>query len=442
MNLATSEKKLQGKLKLLKLLNEDTQTIIDQRNLEAIEGHLSTIRNKLSEVQDLKVSIQELKFEDGKDETDIRTWSAQIGKDIKQFQGVGTELREIVKEMKQEEAEREDRIKQEQRINLEKEIEKIKFEEKLNYEKQLEELHSKTSNPTQEASKVNLPKLIITKFNGTFTDWFRFWNQYEAEIDSSDISPVSKFSYLKELVITPVRANIDALTLTSEGYERAKQILKAKYGKPSEVVNAFVQNIMSLPHIRGTNPSKIHDFYGKLASSVQALEVQASACCSQNSCQKCGRRHHTSVCDSSNKSPTTGEEGREPILVATGSGKVVYPVVVVRVNGIKCRALLDTGAGSSYASSVLLQKTNSRPARREKKRIEMMMESCNKRIDIHKVTICSLGNDFRINTEVTKVDRDKLLTLENPQYQQKINQYAHLQGISMNDDDSFLFIGF
>ena len=172
--------------------------------------------------------------------------------------------------MKQEEAEREYRIKQEQRINLEKEIEKIKFEEKL---KQLEELHSKTSNPTQGASKVKLPKLIITKFNGTFIDWFRFWNQYEAEIDSSDISPVSKFSYLKELVITPVRANIDALPLISEGYERAEQILKAKYGKPSEVVNAFVQNIMSLPHIRGTNPSKIHDFYGKLASSVQALEA-------------------------------------------------------------------------------------------------------------------------------------------------------------------------
>ena len=240
MNLATSEKKLQGKLKLLKLLIEDTQTIIDQRNLEAIERYLSTIRNRLSEVQDLKVSIQELKFEDGKDETDIRTWSAQIDKNIKQFQGVGTELKEIVKEMKQEEAEREDRIKQEQRINLEKEIEKTKFKEKLNYEKQLQELHSKTLNPTQGASKVKLPKLIITKFNGTFTNWFRFWNQYEAEIDSSDISPVSKFSYLKELVITPVRANIDALPLTSEGYERAKQILKAKYGKPSEVVNAFV----------------------------------------------------------------------------------------------------------------------------------------------------------------------------------------------------------
>ena len=46
--------------------------------------------------------------------------------------------------MKQEEAEREDRIKQEQIINLEKEIEKIKFEEKLNYEKQLEELQEQS----------------------------------------------------------------------------------------------------------------------------------------------------------------------------------------------------------------------------------------------------------------------------------------------------------
>ena len=163
---------------------------------------------------------------------------------------------------------------------------------------------------------------------------------------------------------------------------------------------------------------------------------KASACRSQNSCQKCGRRHHTSICDSSGKLPGAGKKEGEPILVATGTGKVVYPVVIVRVNGIKCRALLDTGAGSSYASSVLLQKINSRPIRRENKRIEMMMETCNKRIEIHKVTISSLENDFKINTEVTNVDRDKLLTLENPQYQGKINQYPHLQGVSMNDDDT------
>ncbi len=66
----------------------------------------------------------------------------------------------------------------------------------------------------------------------------RFWNQYEAEIVKSNINPVSKFSYLKELLIPSICVIIDALPLTYEGYERGKQILKSKYGKPSEIVNA------------------------------------------------------------------------------------------------------------------------------------------------------------------------------------------------------------
>ena len=44
------------------------------------------------------------------------------------------------------------------------------------------------------------------------------------------------------------------------------------------------------------------------------------------------------------------------MLVATGDTTVTYPVVVVNVEGIKCRALLDTRAGSSFASSTLLKR--------------------------------------------------------------------------------------
>ena len=146
MDIPTADKKLQGKLKLLKLLSEDTKAILEQRDLEIIERHLNTIQKKLSEVQDLKVSIQELKFENDVSETvRIRDWSAEVEKNIEPFKEVGNELKEVVKKMKQEEAEKADKIKQEQRINLEKEIEKIEFEEKINYEKQLEDMHSKAS---------------------------------------------------------------------------------------------------------------------------------------------------------------------------------------------------------------------------------------------------------------------------------------------------------
>ena len=86
----------------------------------------------------------------------------------------------------------------------------------------------------EERVNVKLPKLVITKFDGTSLDWFRFWNQFESEIDKAEIGSVSKFSYLKELLIPRVRLLIDGLPFTSEGYSRAKSILLGKFGKSIE----------------------------------------------------------------------------------------------------------------------------------------------------------------------------------------------------------------
>ena len=70
-----------------------------------------------------------------------------------------------------------------------------------------------------------------------------------------------------------MRIAIQGLPFTTEGYERARNILKTRYGKPSEIVNSYVQNIISLPNIHGCQPSKIHEFYETLMYNVQALET-------------------------------------------------------------------------------------------------------------------------------------------------------------------------
>ena len=46
----------------------------------------------------------------------------------------------------------------------------------------------------EERVNVKLPKLVITKFDGTFLDRFLFWNQLESDIDNAEIGPVSNFS--------------------------------------------------------------------------------------------------------------------------------------------------------------------------------------------------------------------------------------------------------
>ena len=70
------------------------------------------------------------------------------------------------------------------------------------------------------------------------------------------------------------------------------------------------------------------------------------------------------------------------MLLNTNTSLVTYPVLVIEVQGVKCRALIETGAGSSYASSKLIKKINKKPLRRETKRIEPLKHSVVKKTDL------------------------------------------------------------
>ena len=63
--------------------------------------------------------------------------------------------------------------------------------------------------------KVKLPKLEIIKFKRNHLDWTHFWSRFETNI-SIFISPVAKFSYLKEFLEPYARSVIDGLPFTSE----------------------------------------------------------------------------------------------------------------------------------------------------------------------------------------------------------------------------------
>ena len=357
---------------------------------------------------------------------------------------------------------------------------------------------------------------------------------------------------MKELLVPRVKAIIDGLPFTSEGYVRAKNILKTKYGRPSEVANAHMQNIMGLPVIPGTNPARISEFYEKLVTNIQTLESmgkekeirgyvrptleklpgiradlvrldedwqewgfpqlvealrkwcernpvpldshrggnsgrpdkgggrafqakqedwklktcvyckssehrsvdcekikgvadrrkylctnklcynctgtkhRAAECLSKTNCQKCNGKHHTSICD----------KNSSQLMLATGEGLVVYPVVVVEVEGIRCRALLDTGAGSSYASASLIERLNKQPDHKQYKRIEMMMTTTSQKVEMYKVQISNIKGSFSLPTTLSKVDKGVLLTVPNPRYTEMISRHQYLKGVTMDDQDT------
>ena len=111
----------------------------------------------------------------------------------------------------------------------------------------------------QQQPQVKLPKLVISKFYGTYLDWLRFWEQ----IDMSAITDGAKLTYLQELLEEKPKQEIMGFPFSSDGSQQAKVILENKYGISSEIINAHVTQILSLPVVIHNDVVKIHGFFRK-----------------------------------------------------------------------------------------------------------------------------------------------------------------------------------
>ena len=137
-------------------------------------------------------------------------------------------------------------------------------------DKQLEKRSRKME---QQQPQVKLPKLVISKFNGTYLDWLRFWEQFTSQIDKSAIADGAKLTYLQKLPEEKPKQEIMGLPFSSDGYKQANNTLEKKYGTNFEIINAHVTQIFSLPEVIHHDVVKIHDFYQKLNLSVQSLKT-------------------------------------------------------------------------------------------------------------------------------------------------------------------------
>ena len=268
------------KLAMLEFTDNETESVIAKGHLLTLERQHKILEKKLEEVQNSQVEIQEAKLKCSEEAEEVKAWSEDVEAKLVKFEQMVNSMEKITKEIKRKEMEEKKQAElkftaqmKEKQFEKELRVEEEKYENKIHLEKKLEKnLKGMTPN---KAANTKLPKLVITKFDGTHIDWLRFWNRIEAEIDTAQIPAVTKFSYLKEMLEKRVRVNVDGFPFNSEGYERAKNVLKTKYVKTSEIINTNVQAILALPHITGSQPVKIHNFYERLLSNLRALETLA-----------------------------------------------------------------------------------------------------------------------------------------------------------------------
>ena len=540
--------KLTTELQMLQLKRNKTKSALEKGNLDKILRHKEALRIVVRSVEELKTQLEKARLEKGETLEEVEKWGAELEEKIDE---TDVEIAHLESCLGEAATKAEDEIRYKEKVLLDQkragelQFEKLKLQQKTDIETADNETSSKPSQA--KGGNVKMPKLVITKYDGTFEKWLSFWNKFEAEIDATDLPAVTKFSYLKELLETKVCEEIDGLPFSVEGYTRAKNILKTNHGNESEIVRAYVRNLQELPTVTGSQPSKIHPFCQTLNYNVQSLETlgklsqclsmvrglldklpgikaelvnnkpgwqdwgftelmqalenwkvihpvessskpiekpqhhksffskdqapptrgcvycedehhrsyeckkivtpaerkqklqskklcfnctgnkhHAAQCRSRVTCFHCKQKHHSSICE---KAPQTA-------LTATQKGeKVCHPIVVVKANGIICRALLDTGATVSYASAYLLDLLKLAPSQSLTRQIQTITGIITKQVKTYNLQVSDTEGKSIIPVSVTRVERDKLLSVDNPNYADIISRYAHLKGVRMEDKD-------
>ena len=123
-------------------------------------------------------------------------------------------------------------------------------------------------------------------------------------------------------------------------------------------------------------------------------------------------------------------------MTASGNNEGIMPVLTVKVDGIVCRTLIDTAAGSSNASAKLLDLLKKKPSETKTKRVEMLMSSKVTKLEVYDTVVESLEGNYQMSVKMTKVNKAELLSIDNPNYGQLINEYPHLQGVKITDRDT------
>ena len=247
------EGNMEKEITKLKYYLEPTDELIESGDYIEMEIAVKQGTRIIDKITDLISQLEGIKLDSGISPPEVRQWKKDKKNEFSPLLQEKNKLSEKLLENQRQrddeierqnwetKREREERVTREQQ-QQEKEFYEEKFRAELCVVEQKLEMET-----AAKATHAKLPKLKITPFKGTPTDWVRFENMFVTQVHNKPISPEEKFGYLLEMVTPAVRGKIGNLRPSEVGYKIAWEQLKTEYGQNKLVVNAHVQEIVNLP---------------------------------------------------------------------------------------------------------------------------------------------------------------------------------------------------
>ena len=181
------EKVINGKLKLLAFMSEDTGRILDQKDVKAMGRQADALEKTLDKIHESKLQLQAIKIEGDADPLEVRKWTEELEAKLSKYEDEAKTLKEKVTDSIEEE-------KQKRLFDQEIKLQEAKLQRQFELEQKHKAENAKSTSNTALSGRAKLLKLVIKPFQGTHLDWMRFWNQFETEIDKEEFSAITKFS--------------------------------------------------------------------------------------------------------------------------------------------------------------------------------------------------------------------------------------------------------
>ncbi|XP_037827580.1 uncharacterized protein LOC119615643 [Lucilia sericata] len=129
----------------------------------------------------------------------------------------------------------------------------------------------------QHSTKPQLPTLQLTKFSGNYNDWIEFYNMFGILVhNNADLSPISKFQYLRSCLTDSAARLIQSLDITPENYNKALDILKSRYDNKRLIFQSHMQNIFAIKELSKPKVNIVREFIDSVNANIRALQSIAS----------------------------------------------------------------------------------------------------------------------------------------------------------------------
>ncbi|XP_050500892.1 uncharacterized protein LOC126880865 [Diabrotica virgifera virgifera] len=130
------------------------------------------------------------------------------------------------------------------------------------------------SNFSNRRSVVNLPKLSLMRFEGSYKDFPTYFDVFNSLIHNNpDISNVEKFQYLLTSLGNEPLALIKGIPLTEGNYTVAYEKLEKRYKNTRILASHYYNEIFNAPSISKANSFELRKLLSVLSENVAALRV-------------------------------------------------------------------------------------------------------------------------------------------------------------------------